>query len=53
MVKIIADSAEWAALMETSKTKPVVVDFFAECTYDSGISFCEPCSRTAEIWRPA
>ncbi len=31
MVKIIADADEWNALMETSKTKPVIVDFFAEC----------------------
>jgi thiol-disulfide isomerase/thioredoxin len=33
MVKIIANKAEWTALMETSKTKGVIVDFFAECEF--------------------
>ena len=42
MVRYIGDMEEWNALMETSKSKAVIVDFTA--------SWCPPCRMIAPIF---
>lgn len=48
MVKYINDMAEWNALMETSKSKLVVVDFTATWVRSwssvESVSHCDSCS---------